>query len=44
LLVGLRGAGKTVLLDRMREDAEAARLHTLRIEAPEGRSLDSPGP
>lgn len=39
LLVGLRGVGKTVLLDRMREDAEAAGMHTLRIEAPEGRSL-----
>lgn len=39
LLVGLRGAGKTVLLDRMRDDAEAAGLHTLRIEAPESRSL-----
>jgi AAA ATPase domain len=39
LLVGLRGVGKTVLLDRMRNDAEAAGLHTLRIEAPEGRSL-----
>ena len=39
LLIGLRGVGKTVLLDRMRNDAEAAALHTLRIEAPEGRSL-----
>ena len=39
LMVGLRGVGKTVLLDRMRDDAEAAGLHTLRIEAPEGRSL-----
>jgi hypothetical protein len=39
LMVGLRGVGKTVLLDRMREDAEAAGFHTLRIEAPEGRSL-----
>jgi hypothetical protein len=38
-MVGLRGVGKTVLLDRMREDAEAAGLHTLRVEAPEGRSL-----
>jgi hypothetical protein len=38
-MVGLRGAGKTVLLDRMREDAEATGLQTLRIEAPEGRSL-----
>lgn len=39
LMVGLRGVGKTVLLDRMRDAAEAAGLHTLRIEAPEGRSL-----
>lgn len=39
LMVGLRGVGKTVLLDRMRDDAEVAGMHTLRIEAPEGRSL-----
>jgi hypothetical protein len=39
ILVGLRGVGKTVLLDRMRDDAEAAGVHTARIEAPEGRSL-----
>lgn len=39
ILVGLRGAGKTVLLDRMREDAAVAGTQTLRIEAPEGRSL-----
>ena len=39
MLVGLRGVGKTVLLDRMRDDAESAGLHTLRIEAPENRSL-----
>lgn len=39
LMVGLRGVGKTVLLDRMRIEAEAAGFHTLRIEAPEGRSL-----
>ena len=39
LMVGLRGAGKTVLLDRMRADAEANGIHTLRIEAPENRSL-----
>ena len=39
LMVGLRGVGKTVLLDRMREDAEATGIHTLRVEAPEGRSL-----
>lgn len=39
LMVGLRGVGKTVLLDRMRDDAEAMGLQTVRIEAPEGRSL-----
>ncbi len=39
LMVGLRGVGKTVLLDRMRDNAEAAGLQTLRIEAPETRSL-----
>ena len=39
LLVGLRGAGKTVLLDRIRQDAETAGIHTVRVEAPEGRSL-----
>ncbi|MCB0323118.1 MAG: ATP-binding protein [Bdellovibrionales bacterium] len=39
LMVGLRGVGKTVLLDRMREEAEAMGIQTLRIEAPEERSL-----
>jgi len=39
LLIGLRGVGKTVLLDRMRDDADAAGIQTIRIEAPEGRSL-----
>ena len=39
ILVGLRGVGKTVLLDRMREDAESGGSQTLHIEAPEGRSL-----
>ncbi|HTE05705.1 MAG TPA: ATP-binding protein [Planctomycetota bacterium] len=39
LMIGLRGVGKTVLLDRMRDDAEAAGIATLRIEAPEDRSL-----
>jgi hypothetical protein len=38
-MVGLRGVGKTVLLDRMREDAESTGIHTMRIEAPEKRSL-----
>lgn len=39
MLVGLRGVGKTVLLDRVRDDAEAMGIHTIRLEAPEGRSL-----
>ena len=39
LMIGLRGVGKTVLLDRMRDDAEGCGIQTLRIEAPEGRSL-----
>ncbi len=39
LMVGLRGVGKTVLLDRMRDDAEAAGIQTVRVEAPESRSL-----
>lgn len=39
LMVGLRGVGKTVLLDRMRDDAEASGIQTIRVEAPESRSL-----
>ena len=39
LMVGLRGVGKTVLLDNMRDAAEAVGIHTVRIEAPESRSL-----
>jgi hypothetical protein len=39
LMVGLRGVGKTVLLDRLREDADAGGIQTLRVEAPENRSL-----
>ena len=39
LMVGLRGVGKTVLLDKMRDDAESAGFQTVRIEAPESRSL-----
>lgn len=41
MLVGLRGVGKTVLLDKMRLDAEGDGCITARIEAPEGRSLPS---
>jgi hypothetical protein len=39
MMIGLRGAGKTVLLDQMRKDADGAGMHTVRIEAPENRSL-----
>lgn len=39
ILVGLRGVGKTVLLDRFREDAESMGIQTIAIEAPEERSL-----
>jgi hypothetical protein len=39
LMVGLRGVGKTVLLDRMRDDTEGTGVQTLRLEAPEDRSL-----
>ena len=39
LLVGLRGVGKTVLLDDIRETADGLGIQTLRIEAPENRSL-----
>ena len=38
-MVGLRGVGKTVLLDRMRSDAEGVGIQTVFIEAPENRSL-----
>ena len=41
MLVGLRGVGKTVLLDQMMKDAEASSVVTIRIEAPEGKSLPS---
>jgi hypothetical protein len=39
LMMGLRGVGKTVLLDRICDDAEAGGIQTIRIEAPENRSL-----
>ena len=41
VLVGLRGVGKTVLLDTMRERAESNDLCTLHVEAAENRSLPS---
>lgn len=39
ILIGLRGVGKTVLLDRIRQNAEAHGIHSIRLEAPENRSL-----
>jgi len=39
LLIGLRGVGKTVLLNQMQNDAQAIGIETLMIEAPENRSL-----
>ena len=39
IMVGLRGVGKTVLLDKMRLDAESSGIQTVRIEVPENRSL-----
>jgi hypothetical protein len=39
LMVGLRGVGKTVLLDKIRQDADARGMQTISVEAPEGRSL-----
>ncbi|QSR84354.1 ATP-binding protein [Methylacidimicrobium sp. B4] len=39
ILHGLRGVGKTVLLNRIEVDAEARGFASVKIEAPEGRSL-----
>ena len=39
MLLGLRGVGKTVLLNKIEEIAEAAGHVTSSIEAPEGKSL-----
>jgi hypothetical protein len=39
VLYGLRGVGKTVLLNRIRLDAEARGFASVKIEAPEERSL-----
>jgi hypothetical protein len=36
---GLRGVGKTVLLNRIRLDAESREIVSVHMEAPEGRSL-----
>lgn len=38
---GLRGVGKTVLLNRIMNDADARGFSTIMLEAPEGRSLPS---
>lgn len=39
ILYGLRGVGKTVLLNKIGLEAEEKGLHVIRIEAPEERSL-----
>ena len=39
IMVGLRGVGKTVLLDQIQQDAEAAGIAALSIESLEQRSL-----
>lgn len=41
MLLGLRGVGKTVLLNRIGELAEAIGYQTVRLEAPEGQRLAS---
>ena len=41
ILVGLRGVGKTVLLNRISNDAEARGCYSILIETPESRSLPS---
>ncbi len=39
LMVGLRGVGKTVLLNLLRDNARTYGMSTVMLEAPEGRSL-----
>ena len=39
LMIGVRGVGKTVLLNRMMRDAERAKLHVIAIEMPREESL-----
>lgn len=39
ILTGLRSVGKTVLLNRIRQNAEALSFITVRMEAPDARSL-----
>lgn len=40
-MVGLRGVGKTVLLNRLKNDAEASGLICVQFESPENRNLPS---
>jgi len=37
LMKGLRNAGNTILLDRIRDDAEAYGIQTMQVEAPESQ-------
>jgi Cdc6-like AAA superfamily ATPase len=39
MLLGLRGVGKTVLLNRIAEQAEALGYEQVQLEAPEGRPV-----
>ena len=39
MLLGLRGVGKTVLINRLKADADAKGFQTAKIEAPEGGAL-----
>lgn len=39
VMYGLRGVGKTVLLNKVRQDAQAAGIFAVTVEAPEKRSL-----
>src|SRR5580658_7239233 len=39
MLLGLRGTGKTVLLNRLHSTAEEKGFHTAKVEAPEGGML-----
>ncbi len=41
LMVGLRGVGKTVLLNRLKNDAEAEGMVCVQFESPENRNLPS---
>lgn len=41
VMYGLRGVGKTVLLNKVKQEALANGVHTVTIEAPENRSLPS---